>query len=225
MSFIHSLRRGSFGVASRCIRDELIRPIAFPRNSYSYGTLKRVNRSSSTISTSGSANITAMNRWEDRATDRSDIYRRLHIYINRVHLTSGFTRRGSRDGLWSAVCHAAQRPMNVPRSWSSSNISPPDASKDGRGGDNAAVSFVGSGGLGGSQTPPNKEDAKEPVPPHGRLERLKAGWRKYGMVGVLTYVGLQASTIGLLWAGLEFDVLHTASLGFDVHTLISRVRK
>jgi hypothetical protein len=118
---------------------------------------------------------------------------------------------------------------NIPKS-SNNASSSIDSPIDGRDYAKSKVSdvplnFVGTGGLSASKS----SDATQPTstnndpPPPGRFERLKAGWRKYGLVGVGAYMGLQMTTIGLLWAGLEFDVLHTGSLGFDVHTLLNRV--
>jgi hypothetical protein len=146
-----------------------------------------------------------------------------HLYSSGLNLlrNTGFHRRGS-----SSAGSKRAFSGDVPKSSNGASIQSDSRDYDKSKSSDTEISFVGTGGLGSSQSHNSSaasSSTRQDPPPRGRLERLKAGWKKYGMVGVGAYVGIQLTTIGLLWAGLEFDVLHTGSLGFDVHTLLNRV--
>lgn len=57
-------------------------------------------------------------------------------------------------------------------------------------------------------------DGKKPQRP-SIIERLKLGWRKYGILGVTTYCVLYMTTLSQIYFCLHHDVFNTASIGMD----------
>ena len=55
------------------------------------------------------------------------------------------------------------------------------------------------------------------------LERLKLGWRKYGVLGVTTYCILYVATLSQIYLALENDAFNCASIGMDPASVVQKV--
>ena len=67
-----------------------------------------------------------------------------------------------------------------------------------------------------------ESDGKKPDKP-GFIERLKLGWRKYGVMGVTTYCVLYMATLSQVYFALHHDIFNAASIGMDPATVVTKV--
>jgi hypothetical protein len=68
----------------------------------------------------------------------------------------------------------------------------------------------------------DEDDEKKPDKPN-ILERLKLGWRKYGIIGVTTYAILYLSTFAQIFFALEYDIFNAESVGMHPATVVKKV--
>ena len=55
------------------------------------------------------------------------------------------------------------------------------------------------------------------------VQKLQRLWKKYGVLTVVTYLSVYASTLSGIFFALDFDLFNAATFGLDTTTLINMV--